>query len=268
MDARTANALGRLTRGFYERSASGFSARGTLPWPGWTRVLDHLAPRLAALPQIAVLDIGCGNARLAPLLARTLERPVAYTGLDASPSLVARARVAHGDVQGARFEVCDVLAAPPDEVLPRGPFDLVVLFGLLHHVPGWARRRSFLGAVVDRLASRGALALSSWRMPDGERMRRRVVAWEGRGSTQADLPLDGRQVEPGDYLIEKPGHGARYCHLLDGDEVRRLVDGLPLELVTSFQSDGRSDDLNLYFLWLRSGAGPAATRGGAVGGAS
>lgn len=245
MDARTARHLGRLTRGFYDRSAAGFVAGSRLPWPGWGRVLDALAGQLDGLERVRILDLGCGNGRFAGLAAERLGPGIRYLGLDASPALVARAEALHRQLPGARFEVCDLLAGEPEDLLPPGLFDLVVLFGLLHHLPTFARRRRLVEVLARRLAPGGGLALSTWSKPGDGSLGRRVLPWDEHARASG-VPFDPAEVKPGDYLIVRPGHGARYCHFLDDRELGRLLDGTGLAPVARFRADGRQANLNRY----------------------
>jgi 2-polyprenyl-3-methyl-5-hydroxy-6-metoxy-1,4-benzoquinol methylase len=78
-------------------------------------------------PGESVLDIGCGNGRLA--LAMAEKAGVFVTGLDIKPENIeaARARHAHENIQ---YQLGDIRQA-----VPKGPFDVVVLSNVLEHLP-------------------------------------------------------------------------------------------------------------------------------------
>jgi SAM-dependent methyltransferase len=79
-----------------------------------------------------VLEIGCGSGYGAVLLSSL--HPKSYVGIDLMPEQIELARQV--ELQDAVFQVMDAtdLAAFED-----ASKDLVVIFGILHHVPRWRR---------------------------------------------------------------------------------------------------------------------------------
>jgi SAM-dependent methyltransferase len=251
VDDATALALNALNLSLYRDRAAEWDAVRTRAWRGFARVAAELA-RLPLGP-LRVLDVGCGNGRLGRALDETLgarREALAYTGVDASAPLLERAR--QGAPPGARFVEADFVATPPGEALPAGPFELVALFGVLHVVPGHARRRAMLEAAAARVAPGGLLALSRWRFDACETRKTRIVSWE-RYSAQAATPIDPRQLEPGDHLLSFGAHGAlRYGHAIDAIELKALLAGLPLEPLADWCDDGQDARENHYLLLRRA----------------
>ena len=70
-----------------------------------------------------VLDLGCGEGWLIRALQKLLPQ-TAFTGLDAVPSLVSRARELS---ESAHFEVCSYQQLITNSFVPSKPFDLVVI---------------------------------------------------------------------------------------------------------------------------------------------
>lgn len=231
MDNRTIERLTALNRAFYETTAASFDQTRGAPWPGWDAVLPHLPP------VVRVLDAGCGNGRFGKFLAQRGASQISYTGLDSSPALLARARAALRNLSANLLER-DLLRDP----LPDGPFDLVALFGVLHHVPGEATRRRLICDLAERLAPGGLLFFSAWRFAEFERFRRRIAPWP------ADLC-----AEPGDYLLDwRRGERAlRYCHFVDEAEHAALIEASGLREIDTFCADGESGESNRYSLLRR-----------------
>lgn len=264
MKASTVAALERINRHFYRRRAREFSDTRQRPWPGWQRVLELAREHLAS-DRISVLDLGCGNGRFLAELERVLgggERAVGYLGIDASVPLLADTARAPKSLakEGAsgpgsvdrvdrRLLAADLVRRPLAEIDARARFDLIVLFGLMHHIPSRARRRALLGACVERLPPGGILAVSFWQFGDHERFAGRLRSWN---DPQA-AGVDPEDLEEGDALLAWGDAGAvRYCHFADPIEAGALVDPLGLEVLANFSADGGSHDLNLYWI-LRKG---------------
>jgi SAM-dependent methyltransferase len=191
----------------------------------------------------SILDVGCGHGRFLRFLRKRLDGPFAYLGIDSSRPLLRRIESAPGVL---RIEA-DLLAGE----LPAGPaasFDLIAVFGLLHHLPGLENRSRLLHELRARLRPAGVLALSFWQFGERPRFQRRVLPWR-----LVEESVDIGDLEPGDLLLSwgEPVEGdapqpRRYCHYAPPDEAAALTAGLGLRELDRFRADGRSDDLNLY----------------------
>lgn len=244
MDKATTRGLADLTRGFYDESARGFIAAHELPARGWARVLDLLGPHWPA-GTVSVLDVGCGNGRLAVFLQRALRRPFVYLGLDASPSLVALARERCRGVETARFEVLDLVDLDLDRALDGETFSAVAAFGVIHHIPSLQRRRAFVEGLGRQVAPGGTLVISTWRVFSEYHFHGAVRPWEDENH-DADRRIDVRQLESGDYLLAPSGGEMRYCHLVTEGELAGLHAGMPVICEASFLADGPRDQMNRY----------------------
>ncbi len=247
MNTETRNRLRAINRRFYAARATAFSASRDHAWPGWTRVWA----RRAGASATSVLDVGCGNGRFAAFLAVHAE-PYTYLGIDASEALLERARAQPGAAAHA-FQYCDVLADPERSVdWPQARYDVVVAFGLLHHVPSRVARAALVARMADRVAPGGLLALTAWRFADGARFESHRVPWAAYNEGAAE-PIDTSELEAGDCLLRfgaEPGP-PRYCHAIDDAETAGWSEAARLTLVDDFRSDGRSGDLNRYVVFAR-----------------
>lgn len=233
MNDETIQALNDLNRRFYATVADDFDTTRGKPWPGWRQLLPHVH-RLTADP-LRLLDVGCGNGRFGLFVAHALNRPLIYHGLDNNAALLARARdaLAALPLVGATLEQRDIIA----DGLPDGAYDLVVLFGVLHHVPGAARRLALMRALARRVAPGGLLVFAAWRFYEYERFRERVAPWP-----------QGLGAEPGDYLLDwrRGANALRYCHHVDDAEFEQLTGATGLRLRARYRADGQTGDANLY----------------------
>ncbi len=231
MDEHTVKRLNQINREFYRITAENFDATRGRPWPGWDRLLPHLRTPLT------VLDVGCGNGRFGLFLHDHYPTTLTYHGLDSNPALLEKARTALSEVE-VRLSLCDVIEQPPDI----GTYNVVALFGVLHHVPGRDQRRDFVQKLAERVAPGGLLVFSAWRFYEYERFRERIVPWP-----------DDFQVEPGDYLLDwRRGAAAlRYCHYVDDAEHAALIAASGLRNVETYRADGFTGDVNCYSLLKR-----------------
>jgi SAM-dependent methyltransferase len=237
MTPETARALARINERFYRTRAQLFASKRDRPWPGMRRALDELPS-----PPRTILDVGCGHGRFAQLL-RERGSSASYWGVDASAELIAIARARRDLIGGARFSRADVIEDASR--VPRGPFDLIAMFGVIHHVPAEPARAELLRVLADRLAPGGTLAVAFWRTSADEDPAKRLP-WEAAG-------IDSRELEPGDRLLrfDADPHVFRYAHFADEAELGRLAAALEIPLALRFDSDGSGGIANAYLLWRR-----------------
>lgn len=142
---------------FFSRLVGGDQARRTL-------VREHVRPWDGA----RVLDLGCGPGTLVTYL-----RDARYVGIDVSERYIASATRTFGD--RAEFRVGD--ATQVDEDLR--DFDLVLAFGILHHLSDEEAARLLLHA-RSALKGNGRLVTLDNTLLADERRRiaDRIVSWD------------------------------------------------------------------------------------------
>jgi SAM-dependent methyltransferase len=249
MNETTIRRLNAINRRFYAQVADDFDITRASAWPGWSRLLLHLRP-FQDQGTIRVLDVGCGNGRFGVFLAGQFPGKIHYHGLDNSPALLDRAQRSLSAIAGDHFgfglTVRDLIESPPadDAPLSRDTYDLVALFGVMHHIPGSENRRALMRALAAQADQGGLLAVAFWRFMDFERFRERVVPWPD------DLAAE---VEYGDHLLNwrggssTPGESPlRYCHHVDDAEQIALVEASGLQVVEAFRADGFTGTVNSY----------------------
>lgn len=236
MNDATIKRLNAINREFYATTAASFGESRSQPWPGWETLLPYLAP------PSRVLDIGCGNGRFGSFLVdRFSPELVVYTGIDNNAALLADAREA---LPKPRTQIIqhDIIEQPLDAVLQDTVYDLVALFGVLHHIPGEQQRREMLRQLAAYVAQGGLLVFAAWRFHDFARFRERIVAWP-----------DDIDVERNDFLLDwRRGERAlRYCHHVDDAEHAALIAATGLTEVATYRADGRTNTMNRYSILRR-----------------
>ncbi len=243
MDTATIHRLNQINRDFYRVTAADFDATRGRSWPGWDALLPYLEPA-----PLTVLDVGCGNGRFGVFLTQHMtsdpESPqpgIRYHGLDNNAALLAYARTALADVPQIEAHLMehDIVEQPPDS----GSYDLVVLFGVVHHLPGYAQRQAFMRTLAERVAPGGVLVFACWRFYEYARFRERIVPWP-----------DDITVEQHDYLLDwRRGETAlRYCHYVADDEHAALIQATGLTEIHTYRADGATEDANRYSILRRT----------------
>jgi SAM-dependent methyltransferase len=169
---------------------------------------------LAALPPSgtgAVLDFGCGNGRYLPLL---LARPgLAVTGYDISREAITTCSRLFRDAAAAgRLRlICGELPVLQGALEPASQDTVLLMFGVIGHVRGRARRIATLRTLREMLRPGGRLLLT---VPS---RRRRFLAEQRHCA-----PLvEAGALEPGDILYRRDGTDGAvelYYHLFTPSE--------------------------------------------------
>lgn len=241
-----------LNRQFYQTVGSEFDrTRQGLPL-GMVDLARRLAARQAehgagrAGEPPAVLDVGCGNGRLARALAGA-GLACAYTGLDADAQLLAFAAEQTAGLPhvSTSFVHTDIAQGGWSAALPSSPYDVVACLAVLHHFPGLRLRARLVQELASLLAPGGVLALSTWQFLSSERLAHKQAEWAAVG-------IDVAEIEPGDALLpwNQGAHALRYVHQLDLPELEQLAAAAGLRLMDAFRADGKEGNLNLYTLWV------------------
>jgi SAM-dependent methyltransferase len=260
MRRETVQALDRINREFYLAQGDEFDATRQRPWSGWRRVVERFrSSRPAGHGAHSILDVGCGNGRFADFLATELDEGWEYTGIDASPVLLSSARSSAPSRQhsqqdnrqpGWRVVLADVATGDLPLARRDGVFDLIAVFGLMHHVPSWERRRSLLVELAEHLSPGGMLAVSFWQFGVDSRFDRRTLEWREYNATTSN-PVSLEDLETGDRLLRwSDGAGVRYCHFAGPAEASELTAASGLARLETFRADGASGELNLYHLLI------------------
>lgn len=244
MDIRSAKILFDLNNAFYRDNAASFSASRHTSWPGWNRCLESWSPPENRTAR--VLDVACGNMRFERYLAdRKPSFSFEATAVD-SCAIFEDSVPCH-----TQFSTFDVSKALIDDDLSfdsSGPFDLVVCFGFMHHIPTAELRQRLLGALVGPLSDGGLAIVSFWRFADDDDFHAKACAT----TEEALLVLSKEGLvlpEEGDYLVgwNAQPHTYRYCHSFSDEDIDVILESLNRAVVKDrFESDGRTGALNTY----------------------
>lgn len=307
MTRTTMRALCQLNTEFYECNAASFSQTRAAPWEGWRRCMaacgfddsDGAAPGQPVNAQTAdsVLDIACGNLRFEAFLANTYPYiDWSFFAVDNCEPLVASgqeeiAKKVHFTCEDIVSNLLEGLPAAEPANIPAlaaaTPFDLVVSFGFLHHIPSFDLRRQFLLEALSQVKPGGYLVVSFWQFLNDPAKRAKIEQTHAEalaffagcaearandrdaldqevGSSSSDNPnpsclkppaFFAGSLEPNDYFLgwkNEPGN-YRYCHHFSNEEIDRIIAALAphATVVESFSADGKPGNLNRYVVFKR-----------------
>jgi tRNA (uracil-5-)-methyltransferase TRM9 len=249
MDKQTTSRLLELNRQFYENFAQQFSATRQRIQPGVQHVLTKYLENTSAEKRI--LDLGCGNGELARRLAKQGFEGK-YIGLDFSVGLLQEATYDFPPSITVRFFQADLsdddwqIGVVGAELKNEMPFDFILAFAVLHHLPGRELQHRVIKTIYDLLSPQGLFILSVWQFLQSPRLKERIQPWQEIGLTSKD-------VDSGDYLLDwrSGGKGLRYVHHFSETELEEFATGTGFALVNTFHSDGQGGRLGLYQVWKK-----------------
>jgi SAM-dependent methyltransferase len=142
------------TRDIYNAIASDFSDTRGKWWQGFGSFNKYVQPG------DRVLDLGCGNGRMAEIFA---DSQIEYLGIDNSEELIKIAKARFADKPWANFMVGDALSITPG-LTRNDKYDLVLLIAVLHHIPTRTLRLQVLKNIYNSLQPGGRLVTSNWNL--------------------------------------------------------------------------------------------------------
>lgn len=232
MNKQTQQSLLQLVKRNYEEIAEDFSeTRNKALWPELVKFTS------AVKDGESVLDVGCGNGRLAKLF---VERYVKYIGIDNNQRLIEIASKNYElRIKNYEFLVGDILQL--DKVV-EDKFNYVFCVAVLHHLPGKELRIQALKQLRKRLKPDGKIILTVWNLWPQTKFRKLIIKY-------SLLKLIGRNaMDWGDILFpwkNKKGEkiSERYYHAFALGELKRIIRQTGLDIEKLYQ-----DRYNYYLI--------------------
>ncbi len=245
MKLTTIKKLNALNQKFYQNVAEPFNRSRQFYWLGWEKLLPTLKKHFYNNHQLKVLDLGCGNGRFGSFLTENFEQKINYHGLDSNLELLklAKKRSVNFSFSHSDF-IDDLLHHRFLQNFPQNSQDLIVMFGVWHHLPSSKLRQQLLQKITAFLNQNGLLIFTAWQFYELERFKNKIINPE-----LADI--NPTELETNDYLIswQRGVESHRYCHYSPDSEIQEHLKKSPsIKQIASFSADGEQDRSNNYYI--------------------
>jgi 2-polyprenyl-3-methyl-5-hydroxy-6-metoxy-1,4-benzoquinol methylase len=244
---KTITKLNQLNQDFYKTIAESFDETRQQSWQGWEQLLPYLVSHFDSTNEITAIDLGCGNGRFASFLAENFQKEIYYIAVDANPSLLEKAdqRLKATNIPHTikNFDIISNQINLDQDTEPSTQPKLITLFGVWHHLPSQQFRQQFLDNLQQQMTAQDLLVIATWNFAREERFAKKTVP-------PTEIGLEAKELETGDYILDwQRGKSAyRYCHYSPREEMEAHFKKSNLHLLNHFEADGKSEQLNSYYL--------------------
>ena len=152
MESSVSQQLQAMSAEFYRVHADSFAETRQNGWASWEKVMQIAST--VSKPK-NVLDLGCGNGRFVQFFRDVVAEPSAYLGIDSEEQLIEKARQQFPN-EIFKVQTIDEALVDPIEA------NLVVSFGVFHHLPGRDYRAEVLNRLAAAMSPNSVAVLSFW----------------------------------------------------------------------------------------------------------
>lgn len=219
------------------KNAKLFSDTRTFPWRGWYYLLQYFDNKKKS---ISILDVGCGNGRFFKFITNKLCNNITtYVGLDYSETLLSLAKDFIQD-KGILLLI-DLESDNWDSNLRFKDFDFVVVFGVMHHISKFEKRKSLVHKCVNLLSDDGYLIISWWKFLEFSKYSKKIIK-----EVNFTFEESHEDFDKNNYLLSFGSSSSRFCHFCTDEEIHILSQHKNLKLIDKYRSDGQDNLENLY----------------------
>ncbi len=249
MNEDTIQKIINLNKDFYDAVSEEFSSTRQSPWHGWNRVVDILNSTYSSKPIIKVVDLGCGNCRLLDFLLQRYAGQFDYIGIDSTEAFLESAKNKYKAIENAQFKVMDMFSNVESSEI--ATCDVLFAFGVTHHIPSSENRKVWFKSLAQVIDSGGMLVLSYWdflKIHNADDLQKSVK--------NDRYQIAEAELQENDYFLgwNNNPNIYRYCHFFtikEKDEITKYLDKLGLSLIINYRDDGRTGDLNKYYIYMK-----------------
>jgi tRNA (uracil-5-)-methyltransferase TRM9 len=246
MNRKTILSLNLLNRDFYENTGHIWNPDPYYFWEGWELFLEDL--NIFNGKNIKVLDLGCGNGRFANFLEarkEVIKADFEYLGLDFAPDKIGEMKLPNW----AKIQKMDLIEKGLEV---QEKFDLVLAFGLFHHIPSQSLRQRLFEQIAKVMKQESLFIFTTWQYLDLLRLQKRVIDLNTTYGQQVldKFGIDKDELEEGDNILDwvKKVHTFRYAHYFELEEIKNYLDKARLNFIRDFRCDDRDGKRNRYYI--------------------
>lgn len=213
--------INQTTSNFYLQVSDSFSATRQHEWDGWNKCLKYIKNG------DRVLDLGCGNRRFSKFLKEN-NRDVKIDSFDNFA----------WDDQVTQIDIIEDLV---ENNLNLDTYDVVVCFGVMHHIPGEILRCR----LIEELSKSKIAIVSFWQFEKDERIFNKA-----KDTTKiAQEKLNIENLEENDYFLcwKDNNDVFRFCHNFTNEEISLYKS--KFKSIDEFNSDSGQKKLNKYLIF-------------------
>ncbi|MDR0950191.1 MAG: dephospho-CoA kinase [Candidatus Ancillula sp.] len=247
------NKMSNLNNQFYNENASSFSDTRIKPWEGWIKGMEIISPLLfdtnLPITNPKILDLASGNGRFEKYLSNKFSN-IKFDITMADNCLPLAKNFNSTKSENIKFKPVDIISNWETESKNiQNNFDLVCSFGFMHHIPSFERRLKFIKDLTEKTTN--LLFLSFWGFANSENGKIKAQ----KTTTNYILNSGFIDLETEDYILgwKNKLNTFRYCHNFSKDEISEIINLLQKngEIISCFQADGKSKDMNTYIIWQK-----------------
>ncbi len=226
----------------YSTYAKSFSNTRQFAWEGWKKILQYLDSDLS----LRILDLGSGNSRFLEFLLKNNFQIEKYVGIDSSEELIDIAKQKFEDFENAEFILTDLEKNDWVNKL-NCKFDLIVIFGVMHHIKSFNTRKRILKDSFSLLSNQGLHITTYWQFANNKDFLKKHVIKSKIKNKKTDL------FSENDYTLKFGNDGAtRFAHHFTDNEIKQMYTDVHRCTFEQFQSDGFENKMNKYILCINS----------------
>lgn len=235
--------INRINKEFYNKYSKSFSNSRNSNWIGFKKIFENIDNNNIK----KVLDLACGNGRFYLELIKHINNSE-YIGVDNNVYLLNEAKdKIEKNILSNKYELIEEDLFSNYSINTKD-FDLIVMFGFMHHIPSLDIRIKIFNRIKQQLNKNGIFVFSTWNFL-GKSYEKR----NDKKKIIKEINIDEKELNKSDYFlnwkdINNKDDIYRYAYYYSKGEILELIDIVGFQLIIDYESDGRDNISNHYYI--------------------